>query len=230
MSFAPEEFFDLSNFAHRAVFDGCANVWDVLTRIPGYIRQHMIPDIRGKVEPGAHIDGDVHIGPGTVVEAGAYIRGPAIIGSNCEIRTGAYLRGDVLVGNDCWVGNSTELKNTVLLNKANAPHYNYCGDSVLGNGVNLGAGTKLSNYKIAADKTIRLRVGDAVVDTGLMKFGAIVGDGSSTGCNSVLNPGTVLGKNVMVYACTALRGFVPHGTIVKLRQTLERVPLGDPNL
>ena len=99
-----------------------------------------------------------------------------------------------------------------------APHYNYCGDSILGTDVNLGAGTKLSNWKIAADKTIRLLVDGEPVDTGLVKFGAILGDGCATGCNSVLNPGTVLGREVLIYACASVRGYIPPRTIVKLRQ------------
>jgi len=221
MNFRPDEFFDLKEFEHAAVFDGCENVWDVLNNIAPYVRAHVRPEIHADVEDGAHIYGPVFIGTGTKVESGAYIRGPAIIGKGCEIRTGAYIRGDVIVGDRCFVGNATELKNTLLLDDAAAPHYNYCGDSVLGNRANLGAGTKLSNYKIAADKTVRLLTADGPIDTGLIKFGAILGDGASTGCNSVLNPGTVLGRNVLVYACAALRGYVPHNTIVKLRQTHE---------
>lgn len=223
--FAPEEFFDLDAFGHRGIFTDCTEVWDVLRKISAYVRSKARPDVMGRVEKGAFVGPDVQIGPGTVVESFAYVKGPAIIGSNCQIRTGAYIRGDVLVGDDCVVGNSTELKNTIMLNGAAAPHYNYCGDSVLGHKANLGAGTKLSNFKIAQDKTIRLKVDDEVVDTGLIKFGAILGDGANTGCNSVLNPGTVLGRNVMVYACAAVRGYVPHDTIVKLRQTLEHAPL-----
>ncbi len=225
MSFAVDAFFDLSDFEHRAVFDGCTDVWDVLARIADYVREHARMEVKGTVEEGAYIIGNVTIGEGTVVESGAYVRGPAIIGRNCQIRSGAYIRGDVLVGDGCVVGNSTELKNTLFLNGAAAPHYNYCGDSVLGNNCNLGAGTKLSNYKIAADKTVRLRDGDNVIDTGLIKFGAVMGDGSQTGCNSVLNPGTVLGRDVLVYACAAIRGYIPHGTIVKLRQTHEHTEL-----
>jgi len=221
MSFAPEEFFDLSGFGHREIFADCGEVWEVLRKIGAYVRQKLRPDVLGRVEKGGFVGPDVFLGSGTVVEPFACVRGPAIIGANCQIRSGAYVRGDVLVGDGCIVGNSTELKNTLLLNGAMAPHYNYCGDSVLGNDVNLGAGTKLSNFKIAADKNIRLEVGDEIVDTGLEKFGAILGDGTTTGCNSVLNPGTVLGRNVMVYACAAVRGYVPHDTIVKLRQTLE---------
>jgi NDP-sugar pyrophosphorylase family protein len=225
MNFAPEEFFDLAGFHHREIFRDCDEVWEALRKIAGYVRQHLRPEILGQVEKGAFVGPDVFIGPGTVVEPFACVRGPAIIGENCQIRSGAYIRGDVLVGNRCVVGNSTELKNTLMLDGAAAPHYNYCGDSILGNKTNLGAGTKLSNFKIAADKTIRLRVGDEIVDTGLEKFGAILGDGALTGCNSVLNPGTVLGRNVMVYACAAVRGFVPHNTVVKLRQEFDYVPV-----
>ncbi len=227
MSFSPEEFFDLGGFGHRAIFLDCAHVWDVLGKIEGYVRQKVRPDVLGKVEKGAHLFGDISIGSGTVVEAGAYIRGPAIIGQHCQIRTGAYLRGDVLIGDGCIVGNSTELKNAILLNGAAAPHYNYCGDSVLGNRSNLGAGTKLSNFKIAADKNIRLTVGGEVVDTGLKKFGAILGDGAQTGCNSVLNPGTVLGRDVLVYPCAAVRGYVPHRTVVKLRQAFDYATMAE---
>ena len=225
MSFSPADFFDLKDFEHASIFDGCANVWDVLQKIAPYVRANVRTEILGRVEDGAHIIGEVFIDEGTVVEAGAYVRGPAIIGKNCEIRTGAYVRGDALVGDSCIVGNATELKNTLFLDRAAAPHYNYCGDSVLGNDANLGAGTKLSNYKIAADKTVRLLADGKVIDTGLIKFGAILGDGANTGCNSVLNPGTVLGRNVLVYACAALRGYVPHDTIVKLRQSIELADL-----
>jgi len=225
MNFAPEEFFDLAGFHHREIFRDCDEVWEALRKIGAYVRQHLRPDVLGRVEKGGFVGPDVHIGKGTVVEPFACVRGPAIIGEDRQIRSGAYIRGDVLIGNKCVVGNSTELKNTLMLDGASAPHYNYCGDSILGNRTNLGAGTKLSNYKIAADKTIRLRVGDQVIDTGLEKFGAILGDGALTGCNSVLNPGTILGRNVMIYACAAVRGFIPHNTVVKLRQELDYVPV-----
>ncbi len=225
MSFAPEDFFDLTKFGHRAIFSDCTEVWDVLRKVAAYVRQNLRPDVMGKVEKGGFVAPNVFIGSGTVVETFAYVRGPAIIGRNCQIRSGAYIRGDVLIGDNCVVGNSTELKNTIMLNGSAAPHYNYCGDSVLGNNVNLGAGTKLSNYKIAADKTVRLKTDSGIIDTGLDKFGAILGDNSTSGCNSVLNPGTVIGRNVMIYACAALRGYIPHDTIVKLRQTLDLAPI-----
>jgi NDP-sugar pyrophosphorylase family protein len=221
MSFAVSDFFELEGFEHAAVFDGCENVWDVLKNIAPYVRERAEMKVEGQVEEGAHLIGNVTIGAGTIVRSGAYIQGPTIIGKDCEIRPCAYIRGDTLVGDRCIVGNSTELKNTLMLDGAMAPHYNYCGDSVLGNNVNLGAGTKLSNWKIADDKNVRLRDGDNIIDTGLQKFGAVLGDGCQTGCNSVLNPGTVLGRNVMIYACAAIRGYVPHNKIVKLRQSLD---------
>jgi len=203
MNFAPEEFFDLAGFHHREIFRDCVEVWEVLRKIGAYVRQHLRPDILGTVEKGGFVGPDVLIGRGTVVEPFACVRGPAIIGEECRIRSGAYIRGDVLIGNRCIVGNSTELKNTLMLDDAAAPHYNYCGDSVLGNGTNLGAGTKLSNYKIAADKTIRLRVGDQVIDTGLdythqdfTTTGVITPGGIVTGPNVWVNPGEVQGNGI----------------------------------
>lgn len=114
MNFAPDKFFDLGVFGHRQIFNDCVNVWDVLRKIPAYVRQRVRPGVLGRVEKGAHIFGDVYIGAGTVVEAGAYVRGPCIIGENCQIRSGAYIRGDALIGDNCVVGNATELKNSTL--------------------------------------------------------------------------------------------------------------------
>ena len=227
MSFSPEDFFDLSGFAHAAVFDGCENVWDVLGKIAPFVRANVTTEIRGHVEDGAHIIGEVFIDEGTVVEAGAYIRGPAIIGKNCEIRTGRVPARRCADRRPLHRRQRRPNSRTRCCSMA-PPRRTTTTAAIrsLGNRTNLGAGQrKLSNYKIAADKTIRLVADGAVIDTGLIKFGAILGDGASTGCNSVLNPGTVLGRNVLVYACTALRGYVPHDTIVKLRQTTESADL-----
>jgi len=131
--------------------------------------------IEGEVENGAHISGSVIIRRGTVVEAGGDIRGPTIIGDDCEIRANAYIRGDVIIGNKCLIGNSSELKNTIMLNCAKAPHYNYCGDSIIGSNVNLGAGTKLSNFRFDG-RNIILRLNTKRIDSQLRKFGAILGD------------------------------------------------------
>ena len=223
--FSPRDLFSLDSFQHRAIFDGLSFAWEALPRIESYIRSVIEPAIRGQVMANVTLLGDVFIGEGTVVEPGAFIRGPTIIGKNCQIRQNAYIRGSVIVGDDCVVGHSTEVKNAVFLNGSHAPHFNYVGDSILGNDANLGAGTKLSNFKITTDKTIKIRAGEKVFDTGLIKFGAILGDGVQTGCNAVLSPGTVVGRRSQIYACALVRGFVPEDTIVKLRQSFDLAKL-----
>jgi len=223
--FRPEDFFDLSDFEHAGVFEGVQYVWQVLAKIEGYIKKTLLASVLGKVMPGAYTTpGKVFIGEGSLVEPGACILGPAIIGRNCHIRNGAYLRENCLLGDDVVAGHASELKNAILLNGAKAPHFNYVGDSVLGVGVNLGAGTKLSNVKVTGD-TITIRVGDKSYDTGLKKLGAIIGDGVETGCNATLNPGTLVGKGSIIYANASVRGYIPAHSIVKLRQSLELVQM-----
>jgi NDP-sugar pyrophosphorylase family protein len=151
------------------------------------------------------MDGDIFIGPGSVVEPGALIKGPTIIGGYCEIRQGAYLRGYCLVGDRCVVGHTTEMKHSVMLHGAKAGHFAYIGDSILGNRTNLGAGTKLANLKIVPTQ-VSVKVDDKIHDTGLRKFGAIIGDDTETGCNSVTNPGTLLGRRCLVYPSISVRG------------------------
>ncbi len=219
----PENFFDLGNFAHRELFADCDYAWEALQRLKTYIADIIRPGIHGTVMDGAYLIGDqIQLGKGAIVEPGAYVTGPTIIGENSVIRHGAYIRGNVVVGDHCVVGHTSELKGAILLNGSGAPHFNYVGDSILGNRVNLGAGTKLSNLKIIAG-TVTVRVGDTVYDSGLRKFGAILGDNAQTGCNSVLNPGTLLGCGSMIYPNATVTGYVPPQSIVKLRQTLETV-------
>jgi len=200
MMFAPDDLFDLRSFEHRALFDGLKYAWEALPRIESYIRSVIRPGIHGEVMPHVTLVGDVFIGGGTVVEPGAFICGPTIIGKNCQVRQNAYIRGSVLVGDNCVIGHSTEVKNSVFMDA-------------------------LSNFKITVDKTIKIKVGDEVFDTGLIKFGAILGDGVQTGCNAVLNPGTLIGRRSQVYACSLVRGFVPPDTIVKLRQKFDLAKL-----
>ena len=149
-------------------------------------------------------DGNILIGPGSVVEPGALIKGPAIIGSRTEVRQGAYIRGKCIVGNRCVVGHTTEMKASIMLDGAKAGHFAYIGDSILGNDTNLGAGTKLANLKIRGS-TVRVRVDERNIDTGLRKFGAILGDRVEIGCNSVTNPGTMLGKGCLVFPVMSVR-------------------------
>lgn len=149
-------------------------------------------------------DDQIFFGPGAVVEPGALIKGPTIIGAYTEVRQGAYLRGKCLIGDRCVVGHTTEMKSSVMLNDAKAGHFAYIGDSILGADSNLGAGTKLANLKIR-EGTVKLKIGGEVFDTGLRKFGAVIGDAVQIGCNAVTNPGTLLGKSSLVFPVTSVR-------------------------
>ena len=222
----PSDFFDLTSFSHKALFDGLDYVWDCLKILPDYLKNNLRPAINSEIPDGVHLYGkDIYIGENTSIEPGTVIKGPAIIGDNVEIRSCAYIRGNVIVGNNCVIGHASELKTTIMLDNSHAPHFNYLGDSVLGNNVNLGAGTILSNYKISADKSVKIKINDKVYDTGLIKLGAIMGDNSESGCNSVLNPGTLVGKRSLIYPLVLARGYIPPGTIVKLKQECEQIKL-----
>ena len=162
-------------------------------------------------------DSNIYLGKGTVVEPGALIKGPTIIGHNTEIRQGAYIRGNCLIGDRCIVGHATEVKTSIMLDGAKAGHFAYIGDSILGGGVNLGAGTKLANLKII-DVEMKLRIEGKIYKTGLRKLGAILGDRTETGCNSVTSPGTLLGKGSLVYPCVNVPGgFYPGRSIIGVR-------------
>jgi len=235
----PQDFFDLEGFEYRGLFDGCAYVWQALGRVGRFALEHIMgtdsdSSNKGTVMEGAYIDDvdAVVIGEGTVIESGAFVQGPAIIGKNCQIRHGAYIRGDVVIGNNCTVGHATELKNCIMLDTAQAPHFAYVGDSILGRMVNLGAGTKLSNVPVVSFKdektgkrpTIKIEVEGKTYDTGLVKFGAVVGDGCQIGCNVVTNPGCLIGKNTLVYAQVSLKkGYYPAEQIIKLAQEVTAI-------
>lgn len=165
------------------------------------------------------MDDEIYIGQGTVIEPGAMIKGPTIIGDNTEIRQGAYIRGNVLVGDKCVVGHTTEMKSAVMLGESKAGHFAYIGDSILGK-VNLGAGTKLANLKIIESKVV-LTIEGKKYETGLRKFGAIMADGVETGCNSVTTPGSILGKNTLLYPNGTARGYYPPDSIIKFKMTQE---------
>ncbi len=151
-------------------------------------------------------DDQIDIGPGSVVEPGALIQGPTIIGAHTEVRQGAYVRSSCIIGSGCIVGHTTEIKNSVMLNDARAGHFAYIGDSILGHATNLGAGTKLANLKMKAG-TVHIRAGGELLDTGMHKLGAVLGDYVEIGCNAVTNPGTLLGKACVVLPLTS----VPSG-------------------
>jgi bifunctional N-acetylglucosamine-1-phosphate-uridyltransferase/glucosamine-1-phosphate-acetyltransferase GlmU-like protein len=160
-------------------------------------------------------DDQIQLGEGTVVEPGALIKGPAIIGRHTEVRQGAYIRGKCIVGDRCVVGHTTEMKGSVLLDGAKAGHFAYIGDSILGRNTNLGAGTKLANLKLSGD-TVRIPFKGQVIDTGLRKFGAIIGDDTEIGCNAVTNPGTLLGRGSAVFPTVSVRaGYYAANSVVR---------------
>ncbi len=220
--FGPSELFDLSQTEHAALFDGCEHAWEALERLAAYITAHLRPGLHNRCEGVAYIGERVFIGEGTVVEDGAMIKGPAIIGRNCEIRHNAYLREHVLIGDNCVVGNASELKNAFLLNGAVVPHFNYVGDSILGHEAHLGAGVKISNLKLVPGNVV-VSAGGKTFDTGLRKFGALIGDHSEIGCNAVLNPGSIIGRGSVIYPNTNWRGILASGHVAKNKATIEVV-------
>lgn len=212
---SPEYFFDLSQFAHASLFKGCNYVWEALSLIKNYLQKIPLGKIEVDVPHGTYLANPelISIGKGTVLEPGVYIKGPCLIGENCQVRHGAYIRGDFIAGNGCVIGHDTEVKNVVMLDKAQAAHFAYLGDTILGNRVNLGAGTKCANLKLD-HKNIIIRFGEQSIETGLKKFGAIIGDDCQIGCNSVTNPGTLLGRQVFCYPCINVGGFVASKQLV----------------
>jgi len=178
------------------------------------------------VPPGVHIEGDVWIDASVKLPAYATIIGPAWIGAKTEIRPGAFIRGNVIVGEGCVLGNSCEFKNCVLLDGVQVPHFNYVGDSILGNRAHLGAGVILSNLRLD-QQPITVRLPSGTFETGLRKFGAILGDQAEVGCNAVLNPGTILGKRALVMPTTAFSGYLPAATIARIRGTVTQIPRRD---
>jgi len=220
--FKPNDLFDLSQTGHAALFDGCEFAWDALKKLKAYIEANVRPELKNRCEGRAFIGKDVFIGEGTLVEDGAMIKGPAIIGRNCEIRHNAYIREHVIIGDDCVIGNACELKHSLLFNGCQVPHFNYVGDSILGHRAHLGAGVVLSNVKVVPGNVF-VEVDGQPRDTGLRKFGALLGDHTDIGCNSVLNPGSVIGRHSVIYPCTNWRGILPAEMIVKNKAAQEVV-------
>ena len=196
------------------LFESCEYPWEILPKIKEYAKELIEKGIEGYTL----ISEGVLVGENVKIYESATIEGPCIIGSGCEVRPGAFIRGSVITGEGCVIGNSSELKNCILLDKVQIPHYNYIGDSVLGNKAHTGAGTICSNLK-SDGKPVVIH-GDVEYETGLRKIGGILGDGADVGCGSVINPGTVIGKNTSVYPLTALRGVYPADCIVKGTKTV----------
>lgn len=212
--FKPTDLFDLDQTEHAALFADCEHAWDALKRIGDYLAKELKPGLHNHCDGIAWIGDRVFIGEGTEVEDGAMIKGPAIIGRNCRIRHNAYLRENVIVGDDCVIGNACELKNSLLFNDCEVPHFNYVGDSILGYQVHLGAGVMISNLRVMPGN-VTVEMEGKPFDTGLRKFGALLGDQAQIGCNAVLNPGAILGRRAVVYPCVNWRGILPANMIAK---------------
>ncbi|MCX7894451.1 MAG: hypothetical protein N2447_00635 [Thermoanaerobaculum sp.] len=222
---AAEHFFNLEGFRHRSLFPADEPVWAAVAwGLAQYLQQWSWWEIRSPLPAGVHLlSGPVYIDEDVEIEPGAVLRGPVLLDRGCRVRAGAYLRGPVLCGEGAVVGAHSELKNAVLLPHAHAPHQNYVGDSILGCRVNLGAGTILSNFKHAGDEVV-IKVDGRPLRTGLRKLGAILGDGCKTGCNTVTNPGVLMGPGCLTYPnATLASGYYPPGAIVKVRQTQQLI-------
>lgn len=209
--FTIERLLDLKETIAAELFEGKTYPWEVLPEIKDFILK------LGKTldpEEYEYKEGDIWIARSAEVAPTACINGPAIIGKNTEVRHCAFIRGNAIVGDGCVVGNSTELKNVVIFNCVQVPHYNYVGDSVLGYKSHMGAGSICSNVK--SDKQlVAVKDKEEKVETGLKKFGAMLGNHVEVGCGSVLNPGTVIGKNTNIYPLSSVRGCVPSDSIYK---------------
>ena len=206
-----KELYDLNETIAAKLFEGLTYPWEALPKIGEFIVKLGETLPTDKFEKRGE---NVWIAKSAKVFPSAYINGPAIIDEDAEIRHCAFIRGNAIVGKGAVVGNSTELKNVVLFNKVQVPHYNYVGDSVLGFKAHMGAGSITSNVK--SDKTlVVVKAGEEKVETGLKKFGAMLGDNVEVGCNSVLNPGTVVGRGSNIYPTSCVRGFIPADSIYK---------------
>lgn len=208
-----DQLFDLNETIAGALFDGATYPWEVLPKISAFIRELGATLSEEEYEKRGE---DIWVAKSAVVAPTAYLHGPLIIGKNAEVRHCAFIRGSAIVGEGAVVGNSTELKNVILFNKVQVPHYNYVGDSILGDRSHMGAGAITSNVK--SDKTlVVVKDGERRYETGLKKFGAILGDGVEVGCGSVLNPGTVIGPRSRIYPLSSVREVVPTDSIYKKR-------------
>lgn len=223
------EFFSLPSSLSRfsTWFPAEAAPWEWLKQIGAALGAETPGPLELKIPAGVQIEGKVWLHPTVKLPAFAVIQGPAWIGAGTEIRPGAYIRGNVIAGERCVLGNSSEFKNCLLLDGVQAPHFNYVGDSILGNGAHLGAGAICSNLRLdQAEVTVRLASGQ-IVGTGLRKFGAILGDKAEVGCNAVLNPGSLLGPRALVMPTVAFSGTLAPATIARNRQVVTTLPRRD---
>lgn len=200
--------------------------WDWIKRIGAALGELTAPMGKLQIPPGVHVEGSVWLDAGVKLPAYATIIGPAWIGAGTELRPGAFVRGNVITGAGCVLGNACEFKNCLLLDGVQVPHFSYVGDSILGNRAHLGAGAICSNLRLDQQPVV-VRAAGAAHETGLRKFGAILGDGAEVGCNAVLNPGTVLGRRALVMPCMSFAGVLPAGQIATGRPEVKIGPRRD---
>lgn len=210
--------FDLSAVEHAALLEADELPWSAVGRIADYLESLLDgaypPGIHSAQPEGAVIGERVYLAPGCLVEPGVYIKGPAWIGPGCILRQGLYCKENVIAEAGAFLGHASELKNCYLMPGAEVPHFNYVGDSILGSRSHLGAGVILSNFRLDK-KSVPLRFGGRVVDSGLTKLGAIIGDDCQIGCNSVLNPGSIIGRAAVLYPLSRWSGTMPEGGLQK---------------
>ena len=206
-----KELYDLNETIAKELLETCEYPWEALPNIEDFIIKLGNTLDKEKYEQK---DTNMWIAKTAKIAPTAYITGPVIIGENAEIRHCAFIRGKAIVGNNAVVGNSTELKNVILFNNVQVPHYNYVGDSILGYKSHMGAGSITSNVK-SDKKLVEVKNGEEIIETGLKKFGAMIGDYVEVGCGSILNPGTVIGKNTNIYPLSSVRGVIPENSIYK---------------
>ena len=200
--------FDLSKFAHRHLWDGLENPWEILDVLSEYLLGLKLGKIDVDIPKGVYLVNpeQISIGKNSIIEPGSFIQGPCVLGESTQVRHGAYIRGNVITGNHCVIGHATEIKGSIMLDAAKAPHKAYVGDSVIGNSANLGAGSVLANLRLDG-KQVRINS----QNSGRRKLGALIGDGAQLGCNCVTNPGTIVLKESYIKPCTAVGGVISNG-------------------
>lgn len=215
MTYPVSYFFNLIHYSHASLFSKLIYPWEALNHLKEYFFTLLLGIHLGNISPQAYLVNPelISIGKESFVEPGAFIQGPCVIGERCTIRHGACIRGEVLIGDDCVVGHDTEVKSSIFFDHAHAAHFAYVGNSILGKGVNLGAGTKCANFRLD-HQSIHVHYFQEKINTNRAKLGALIGDYSQIGCNAVLNPGSLIGQNVLCHPCLNVGGFVPSDSQV----------------
>ena len=222
------DFFDLppSLAPFAAHFPADVPPWEWLKHIGPALSGFSMPPLRITYPAGIHVEGSIWLHPTVKLPSHATLIGPAWIGARTQIRPGAFIRGNVIVGEGCVLGNACEFKNCLLMDRVQVPHFSYVGDSILGNGAHLGAGAICSNLRLDQQPVV-IRLAGATHETGLKKFGAILGDQAEVGCNAVLNPGAVLGRRALVSPAMAFSGYLPPAMIAHSRAVVKMTPRRD---